>query len=157
MADLDINVDVDIANKPSIDRIINAHGDALIEFVVDGKLAILKGRIDPQNDNFTFVSPRGKSVVDYFIVPQDCFHSVKSSKVDVVTDLVSKHNCINQISPNSKLPDHWVLTTEIKCNTLEVHQNDASQATIENNKKRYKFPGNTEGYLYSEILATSSC
>ena len=65
--------------------------------MVDGILAILNGRIDPQNDDFTFVSPRGKSVV----VPQDCHHLVKSSKVDVVTDLVSKHNCSNQISPNS--------------------------------------------------------
>ena len=90
-------------------------------------------------------------MVDYFIVPQDCLHLVKSFKVDVVTDLVSKHNCINQISPNSKLPDHSVLTTEIKCNMLEVPQKDTSQATVENCKKRYKFPGNTEGYLYSEI------
>ena len=86
MADVDINVDVDIANRTSIDRIKHAHGDALIEFVVDSKLAILNGRIDPQNDNFTFVSPRGKSVVDYLIVPQDCLHLVKSFKVDVATD-----------------------------------------------------------------------
>ena len=34
---------------------------------------------------------------------------------------------------------------------LEVPQKDAYQATVENSKTRYKFPGNTECYLYSEI------
>ena len=34
---------------------------------------------------------------------------------------------------------------------LEVPQKDANQATVENSKTRYKFPGNTECYLYSEI------
>ena len=34
---------------------------------------------------------------------------------------------------------------------LEVPQKDANQATFENSKTRYKFPGNTECYLYSEI------
>ena len=119
--------------------------------MVNGKLAILNGRIDPQNDNFTFVSPKGKSVVDYFIVPQECPHLVKSFKVDVVTDIVCKYNCSNQISPNSKLLDHSMLITENKCNMLEVPQKDANQATVENSKKRYELPGDTECYLYSEI------
>ena len=103
--------------------------------MVNGKLAILNGRIDPQNDNYTFVSPRGKSVVDYFIVPQDCPHLVKSFKV--VTDILCKYNCSNQISPNSRLLDHSVLITEDKCNMLEVPQKDANQATVENSEKRY--------------------
>ena len=34
---------------------------------------------------------------------------------------------------------------------LEVPQKDANQATVEDSKTRYKFPGNTECYLYSEI------
>ena len=99
--------------------------------MVNGKLAILNRRIDPQNDNFTFVSPKGKSVVDYFIVPQDCPHLVKSFEVDVVTDIMCKYNCSNQISPNSKLLDHSMLITENKCNMLEVPQKDANQATVE--------------------------
>ena len=55
-----------------LDKVKQGHGEALIEFVKSCKLAILNGRLDPNNDNFTFVSPREKYVVDYFLAPHDC-------------------------------------------------------------------------------------
>ena len=63
--DVNLDVDKDVVKRISIDTVKNAHGDALLEFIADGKLAILNGRVDPNNDNYTFISSRGKSVVDY--------------------------------------------------------------------------------------------
>jgi len=59
----------DIASRKHIDNIKSGHGEAVIDFVKDSRLAILNGRLNPEKDNFTFVSSRGKSVVDYFITP----------------------------------------------------------------------------------------
>ncbi len=46
-----------------LDNLISGHGEALINFVNDIRLYILNGRLDPQNDNFTYISDKGKSVL----------------------------------------------------------------------------------------------
>ena len=40
-----------------------------IEFLNDAKLCCLNGRICNDNDNFTSVSRKGRSVVDYICIP----------------------------------------------------------------------------------------
>ena len=92
--DVNLDVDKDVVKRISIDTVKNAHGDALLEFIVDGKLALLNRRVDPNNDDYTFISSRGKSVVDYFIVPQDNRRIIKSFKVDLVSDLLMEHDCV---------------------------------------------------------------
>ncbi len=52
-----------------LDNVVSDHGEALINCVNDCRLCILNGRLDPQNDNFTYISDNGKSVVDYTITP----------------------------------------------------------------------------------------
>ena len=86
--DVNLDVDKDVVKRISIDTVKNAHGDTLLEFIADGKLVLLNGRVDPNNDNYTFILSRGKSVVDYFIVPQDNLRIIKSFKVDAVSDLL---------------------------------------------------------------------
>ena len=45
----------------------NMHGDSLINFLNETKMCGLNGRVSPDNNNYTFVSPRGKSIIDYII------------------------------------------------------------------------------------------
>ena len=45
-------------------------GEALIDFLTDTGLVIVNGR--KGKDAFTCVSSRGRSVVDYCVVPTDC-------------------------------------------------------------------------------------
>ena len=52
-----------------IDATSNKHGDHLLEFLIDCNLCIVNGRVG-LND-FTHVSHRGCSVVDYVIVPHE--------------------------------------------------------------------------------------
>ncbi len=42
---------------------------ALINFIKNYKLCFLNGRIDSLNEHFTYISDKGKSVVDYIITP----------------------------------------------------------------------------------------
>ena len=50
----------DVPKRLNVDQVKRGHGEALIDFVKDGKLAILNGRFHATNDNFTFASSRRK-------------------------------------------------------------------------------------------------
>ena len=58
--------DLDLPDHKVLDATKNSHGDALLEFMKDMRLFILNGRLDPNQDNFTFHSTRGQSVMDFF-------------------------------------------------------------------------------------------
>ncbi len=60
--------------KDGIDDIVHGHGEDCVNIVLDCKLCILNGCLHPQNDNFTYISNQGRSVVDYICVPHDCFN-----------------------------------------------------------------------------------
>ena len=75
---VNLEVDKDVVKRISIDTVKNTHGGALLEFIADGKLALLNSRVDPNNDNYTFISSRRKSVVNYFIVPQGNLRIIQS-------------------------------------------------------------------------------
>ncbi len=53
-------------------EVLYGYDKSLINFVNDFKLCILNGKLDVQNDNVTYISDKGNSVVDYVFVPQDC-------------------------------------------------------------------------------------
>ncbi len=60
----------DINNLPpriNIDNTIHDDGEAIIYFVTNCKLIVLNGHLNPENDNCTFISEQGRSVVDYII------------------------------------------------------------------------------------------
>ena len=61
-----------IPNRTNPDKIKNSHGDCFLTFLKENRAIILNGRITPQYNNFTFVSPqRGSSVPDYIFCPVD--------------------------------------------------------------------------------------
>ena len=72
MADFIEGVDT-IQERNIIDYSKNMYGEFLCKFLVDSNCCILNGRqcTDTCDNDFTFVSTRGKSVVDYFIVPYE--------------------------------------------------------------------------------------
>ncbi len=55
---------------------MHGHGEPHIDFMQDAKLCVLNGRLNPEIDNYTCISPRGAaSVVDYIITPHDVYVS----------------------------------------------------------------------------------
>ncbi|CAC5404796.1 unnamed protein product [Mytilus coruscus] len=59
----------DIIPRSVIDHCENLNGDLFIEFLSDINFAMLNGRIGC--NDFTYISPQGKSVVDYICVPYE--------------------------------------------------------------------------------------
>ena len=68
--DLDYIPDVDGDTPPRInpDQERNNHGKCFLQFLKDNRALICNGRITPEQNDFTFVSPQGRSVPDYFTV-----------------------------------------------------------------------------------------
>ena len=142
----------DLPPRRNIDNIKSGHGEAIIDFVKDTRSAILNGRFKQEKDNFTFVSPRGKSVVDYFITPQDCVNFCDSFEVDLVSDLLNKFDLYPLLSNTCKAPDHSLLTLQFRYTYME----SAARAPVtvkdnlrsEKNAKRYNFRTN-EGSFFN--------
>ncbi len=66
----DVIDDIDyLPSRTNIDYIVHGHGEAMINFATDCKLCFLNGHLNPENDNFTYISQQGRSVVDYIITP----------------------------------------------------------------------------------------
>ena len=72
-----------------LDDIKNSHGDSLIDFLKDTQMCIVNGRISSKSNNFTCINSRGKSVVDYIILPHYCVKFCSSFKVENMSDLLS--------------------------------------------------------------------
>ena len=54
-----ISVIDDVRERKVIDFTVNSHGGTFQEFLIDARYCIVNGRIDADNDNFTFVHSRG--------------------------------------------------------------------------------------------------
>ena len=108
----DFNVNIDsIPKRIPLDTVRNSFGDALIEFLKDANMCVLNGRGDPTYDNYTFIFPRGKSVVDYIMTPYSQLNTVSNFQVRSVSELLRKF----AINPGTtKVPDNSVLTCVLK-------------------------------------------
>ena len=108
---LDFIPDIDgglISKRFNPDKIKNAHGDSFLTFLKENRSLILNGRITPELNNFTFVSPqRGSSVPDYIFCPTEHLDRCTEARVLLISDIVNESG----IRPPLNLPDHSV----IKC------------------------------------------
>ena len=119
----------DIPVRSVIDCDKNYYGDRLIEFLKDSKFCMLNGRLTSDLNNFTFVSTRGLSVVDYILVPHVTLKSCKYFRVDCMSDILNQFTLFDLLSPSCKQPDHSLLSIAFTPNyctstTVEMLQNE---------------------------------
>ncbi len=69
-----------------MDKIVHGHGEPLIDFMQDAKLCVLNDRLNPENDNYTCISPRGASVVDYIITPHVVYYKCPTFNFYTMTE-----------------------------------------------------------------------
>ena len=84
---LDYIPDIDgnlVPPRINVDNFRNSHGDSFITFLKDNRTIILNGRVTPEYNNFTFVTPRGASVPDYIICPLDNLSNCENCKVHLM-------------------------------------------------------------------------
>ena len=94
-----------IPHRYNPDLAKNSHADSFISFLKDNRSLILNGRVTPDLNNYTFVSPRGCSVPDYMFCPSDHLSVCTEMKTLLVSDIAN----IYTIQPPRTLPDHSVL------------------------------------------------
>ena len=147
-----------IPPRNSLDMVVNEHGHTFLEFLNDAKMCVLNGRFRDTDDNFTSVSTKGKSVVDYMCVPHDNFSQFESFQVISPSSLVAKYNLHNSIGERSKLPDHYILKCKFRYRS-NVHgdtcaSNEQSVPAIrpQFNSSKYKLQKIPETFLSSELV-----
>ena len=102
LPDIDGNL---VPPRTNLDNVQNSHGDSFVTFLKDNRSIILNGRVTPQFNNFTFVTPRGASVPDYMICPIDNLNNCNEFKVLLMRDIVNTFG----LQPPQNLPDHSFL------------------------------------------------
>ena len=61
---------------------------------------MLNGHLTSYLDNFTFVSRRGLSDVDYILVPQVTLESCKYFRYDCMSDILNQFSLFDLLSPS---------------------------------------------------------
>ena len=112
----------------------NTQGEEFIEFLQEMNMCVLNGRFS--NDNFTCISSRGKSVVDYICVLQDQFNLYNDFRVHVVTEMIDKCAIMELISDLSRPPDHSIIIVSVHLSPGDALcagiNSDQGRAIVEN-------------------------
>jgi len=117
MDDFIVGVD-DVPQRSIIDYSANSYGELLIDFLINTNMIMLNGR-KSSNNNFTSVSVKGSSVVDYCLIPQEKLDVYTDFNVILTTDLINKHCSIGSVGP-SCMPDHSFLTWNVSIKSVLV-------------------------------------
>ena len=119
-------VDSNVGTRKVLDKSKNKHGQDLLEFLLEAKLCICNGRVTPNFDNYTFVHSRGKSVIDYTIVPLDCISNCSEFKVLTARDMIVLYNNISddEVNLSGSIPDHSILTLKFSTNVVTGNEYD---------------------------------
>ena len=104
----------DIPARNVVDYTRNSHGQCLIDFLLESKLCIANGRVQG-SDNFTCISTKGKSVVDYFLVNHSSLVNCSEWKVITPSEALSIFKLESLVSNRCKPPDHSIVI--LKYNT----------------------------------------
>ena len=117
-----------IGTRSCIDDVKNPRGPVFIDFLKSVNYCLLNGRVNPDMDNFTCISHKGRSVVDYMFVPHENLSYIESFAVLPVTDLCHVLNVL----PERAMPDHSILKTDIHVHSFIKDTETSSSCNGEN-------------------------
>ena len=115
----------DVPSRKFLDLQKNSHGDAFIDLLLESKMCVLNGRITADLDNFTSVSTKGSSVVDYIAINHNAITKCKQFKVHLAREAMSNANVYH-----NKIPDHSVL--ELVFDTNNCYQLNEQTSLMSN-------------------------
>ncbi len=145
-----------IPSRLVLDKKSNDQGNAFIEFLNDVRFCVLNGRFDSTKDNFTCISGRGESVVDYIAVPVDCFESCFDFEVITPVSLIEQSNTENLLSNKCKNSDHSAVIFRFRisaaCNIHESSSHPAAHSdSYPGRNRRYNLKTIPENFGTSNI------
>ncbi len=144
-----------LPERKPLDKTVHGHGESLFELMQDAKLCVLNGPLNPENDNYTCISPCRSSVVDYIITPHDVYYKCQAFHFYTTTDMIYACNLAPLIGDRCKPPDHFIL--HVNFNTIEVFNQESnvndtfdieSGITEENRYKKRKYRFNNVPHFF---------
>ncbi|CAG2255049.1 unnamed protein product [Mytilus edulis] len=93
----------------------NPYGSVFCDFLIDVNCCILNGRNSLHND-YTFISTRGSSVVDYCVLPYEQLKSFSDFTVRRTTELIKNIGMVDKFDLRRIVPDHSILTWSMSLN-----------------------------------------
>ncbi len=125
-----------------VDKVVNGHDSSLIEFLHEAVMSVVNSRVQKGHDDFTFVAKRGKSVVDYIIIPQDQIPMCKEFNVKSCTELAEHLGLMHLVGTNSRIPDHAILSLQFEIpvvlDRVKTAQGQGRNNSVDNSKYRVK-------------------
>ena len=101
----DIDGDL-VPPRTNPDQSKNSHGNSFLTFLKENRAVIPNGRITPELNNFTFISPNlGSSVPNYQFCPLDQLRYCTNMKTILMTEIVNAMGS----NPPVNLPDHSII------------------------------------------------
>ena len=112
-------VDV-VMDRKVLDSRQNPYCDLFCDFLVSANCIVLNGR-NNRRDDYTCISARGLSVVDYMVVPHGMFEHFSDFEVIRARDLFNASGCEGFIDPlYGNISDHSLLKCSLKIAEDEV-------------------------------------
>jgi len=109
----------DIIQREVLDFAVNKYGQIFMEFLTNCNMCMLNGRNSARND-FTSISVKGCSVVDYCIVSHDQLNDFKNFQVIRATELITQCGIVGSDVAPTSIPDHSCLMWNIQISTTET-------------------------------------
>ena len=160
--DVDFNIDPDIPQRVCIDSVFRG-GEMFMDFLKDSRTCVLNGRFDPNNDNYTCITNRGQSVVDYICSPYDYLKYVSDFEVKLVNETIN----ICGIAPieQRKQPDHSIIAGRVNLSVFETisrspifsEANNDHYRSFTNVTGQCRRKYNVRGTLHEGLLLGNMC
>lgn len=109
-----------LSERNITDFTTNSYGEIFSEFLSTVNCCVLNGRY-PIHDDYTYVSTKGLSVVDYCVVPYESLCHYKNFKVIRASVLCNKSAQPGSFRANH-IPDHSVLCWEFETNFDNINE-----------------------------------
>ncbi len=120
-------------------------------------MCVLNGRVQGL-DNFTCISTKGTSVVDYILVPHENVNDCMVFNVIPCTELIDREGLHGLLSEDSKMPDHSILSIMINMGLgivpIESESNDDEVGTSFR-RPRYSRKRLNEQFMQSDMARTA--
>ena len=112
-----------------IDYKKNHYGDSLLDFLINSSCVMLNGR-SPTHNDYTSISVKGVSVVDYAIVSQDHLHRHSNFQVIRAHQLFNETDLVGRCDPDHNISDHSVLKWQYELDNVTEHNTVSEAAKV---------------------------
>ena len=155
--DFNSRISNEIDNIPIIDNIpmreiidftLNKHGESFLDFLKESRMIVAQDRVKGEN-NFTSVSSKGKSCVDYMTISIENIDQCISCDVHPTSDIITSNGLEVFVSEKCKPPDHSVISLSFQPCILDYLEPNHEGNLNKSNCKRYMFDTMSDNFLRS--------